>query len=66
MKLLIIGGTGLISAATTRELLAVGHAVTHVSRGISSEEFNGKICRYQGRQKGLRGFREVHRGSGQV
>lgn len=33
MNVLIIGGTGLISTATTRDLVARGDAVTHFNRG---------------------------------
>lgn len=33
MKVLIIGGTGLISTSITRQLLAAGHAVTLYNRG---------------------------------
>lgn len=33
MKILLIGGTGLISTPITRKLLARGHAVTHLNRG---------------------------------
>ena len=32
-KILLIGGTGLISTPMTRQLLARGHAVTHLNRG---------------------------------
>lgn len=38
MKVLIIGGTGLISTATTRTLLARGADVTHFNRGKSQAE----------------------------
>lgn len=43
MKVLIIGGTGLISTATSRLLVASGHDVTHCNRGKSSDEFKGKV-----------------------
>ena len=33
MKILIIGGTGLISTPLTQQLLRRGHAVTHLNRG---------------------------------
>lgn len=36
MKILLIGGTGRISAAVTRILLSRGHAVTHFNRGRTS------------------------------
>jgi len=38
MKVLLIGGTGLISTATTRALLARGADVTHFNRGKSQPE----------------------------
>ena len=33
MKVLILGGTGVISRAITENLLAGGHDVTHFNRG---------------------------------
>ena len=33
MKILIIGGTGLISTAISRQLLAAGHDLTLYNRG---------------------------------
>ncbi len=38
MKVLLIGGTGLISTATTRALLETGASVTHLNRGKSQAE----------------------------
>src|SRR5689334_1848815 len=43
MKVLIIGGTGLISAGITRLLLERGHEVTHFNRGRRSGEFHGRV-----------------------
>ena len=44
MNVLIIGGTGLISTATTRALLAAHHTVTHYNRGKKSQEFDGQVA----------------------
>jgi nucleoside-diphosphate-sugar epimerase len=41
MKILIIGGTGLISTRITQQLLARGDDVTHYNRGKRSEQGNG-------------------------
>ena len=41
MKILIIGGTGLISTPITRKLVARGHAVTHLNRGQKSARPQG-------------------------
>jgi nucleoside-diphosphate-sugar epimerase len=43
VKILIVGGTGLISTAITRELLARGHEVTHYNRGKSEVRFEGPV-----------------------
>lgn len=48
MNVLIIGGTGLISAATTRRLLEKGATVTHYNRGKRSGEFDGKVATIAG------------------
>ncbi|MEO7912468.1 MAG: NAD-dependent epimerase/dehydratase family protein [Roseiflexaceae bacterium] len=41
MKILLIGGTGLISSAITRELVARDDEVTHYNRGKSAPEVAG-------------------------
>jgi len=41
MKILIIGGTGLISTAITEQLLARGDEVTHYNRGLSAQPVAG-------------------------
>lgn len=41
MKILIIGGTGLISTAITRELAARGDELTHYNRGKTAPEVAG-------------------------
>lgn len=43
MKILIIGGTGLISTSITRELLARGDEVTLVNRGQTAPRFAGEV-----------------------
>ena len=43
MKVLIIGGTGLISTGITRLLLQRGFEVTHFNRGKRSCEFDGQV-----------------------
>ena len=48
MNVLIIGGTGLISAATTRRLREMGAAVTHYNRGKRSGEFDGQVTTITG------------------
>ena len=42
MKVLFIGGTGTISAAITRALLARGDEVVLLNRGNRNGEFEGK------------------------
>ena len=43
MRILIIGGTGLISTGITRLLLERGDDVTHYNRGRRSDEFAGRV-----------------------
>lgn len=43
MKVLMIGGTGLISTGITRLLLDRGDQVTHFNRGKRSQEFEGRV-----------------------
>ncbi|MGQ9524562.1 MAG: NAD-dependent epimerase/dehydratase family protein [Armatimonadota bacterium] len=43
MRVLIIGGTGLISAGITNILLERGVQVTHYNRGVRSHEFDGRV-----------------------
>jgi nucleoside-diphosphate-sugar epimerase len=42
-KVLMIGGTGLISTPITRLLLAAGHEVTHYNRGQREARFEGHV-----------------------
>ncbi|HEY3285400.1 MAG TPA: NAD-dependent epimerase/dehydratase family protein [Armatimonadota bacterium] len=48
MKVLILGGTGLISTGITRLLLERGVEVTHYNRGRRSEEFAGRVTAVTG------------------
>jgi nucleoside-diphosphate-sugar epimerase len=41
MRILILGGTGLISTSITRELLQRGDDVTHYNRGLSEARYGG-------------------------
>ncbi|HZP80674.1 MAG TPA: NAD-dependent epimerase/dehydratase family protein [Chthonomonadaceae bacterium] len=43
MKILILGGTGLISTGITRLLLERGDEVVHYNRGQRSQEFAGQV-----------------------
>ena len=43
MKILFIGGTGIISASCTREALNLGHDVFHLNRGSSSKRVQGNV-----------------------
>jgi nucleoside-diphosphate-sugar epimerase len=48
MKILLLGGTGLISTGITRLLLERGDAVTHYNRGQRSQEFAGRVTTVTG------------------
>ena len=48
MRVFIIGGTGLISTAITRQLLAQGHDVTLYNRGKTPPRFSGQVKTIQG------------------
>lgn len=56
MKVLIIGGSGLISTAITRQLLENNVDVTLYNRGISSLRINGKVSRVIGDRKNSDSF----------
>lgn len=43
MRVLILGGTGLISAGITQQLLDRGDEVWHVNRGQRPSEFDGRV-----------------------
>ncbi len=44
MKVLLIGGTGRISMAVSRELLRQGHTLYLLNRGNRNEELEGAVC----------------------
>ena len=48
MNVLIIGGTGLISNAITRQLLARGDTVAHFNRGQREKLFSGQVRQIHG------------------
>lgn len=48
MRVLIVGGTGLISTAITQQLLERGAAVVHFNRGQSPQRFQGAVERIGG------------------
>jgi nucleoside-diphosphate-sugar epimerase len=48
MRVLIIGGTGLISTSITRALLERGDAVAHFNRGRRSDAFAGRVRAIRG------------------
>lgn len=50
MHVLILGGTGLISTAITRQLLDRGVRVTHANRGISPHRFDGEVTSVRARR----------------
>lgn len=56
MNVLIIGGTGLISAGITRLLLERGDRVTHYNRGQRSQEFAGRVTTVTGDRYNHPGF----------
>ena len=62
MKVLLIGGTGLISTAITRQLLQRGDEVTHFNRGRSEARYgtgdagDGEVRRLQGDRKDFSRF----------
>ena len=64
MKVLIIGGTGLISTAITRQLLERGDEVTHYNRGQSEERFPPGPRRITGDRKDYATFEAQLREAG--
>lgn len=64
MKILIIGGTGLISNALTRQLLARGDVVTHFNRGQSPRRFEGEVARIEGDRRDFTAFEARMREAG--
>jgi nucleoside-diphosphate-sugar epimerase len=56
MKVLVLGGTGLISTAITQQLLARGDQVTHFNRGQSPVRFEGHVQTITGNRRDLPAF----------
>jgi nucleoside-diphosphate-sugar epimerase len=50
MHVLILGGTGLISTAITRQLLERGARVTHANRGMSANPFGDEVTSVRARR----------------
>jgi nucleoside-diphosphate-sugar epimerase len=48
MKIMIVGGTGLISTPITRELVGRGDAVTVFNRGRAAGDLVGRIAQIVG------------------
>jgi nucleoside-diphosphate-sugar epimerase len=63
MKVLIIGGTGLISNAITRQLLEAGHGVTHLNRG-KAESLGPRPPTIAGDRRNFADFRTKVRNAG--
>lgn len=68
MKVLILGGTGQISTAITRQLLARGDEVTHFNRGKTAApaEFAGRVRHLSGDRKDFATFERTVRQNGPV
>ena len=64
MKILIIGGTGLISTALTRQLLARGDDLALYNRGQSPMRFDGAVHRITGDRKDYARFESQVREAG--
>jgi nucleoside-diphosphate-sugar epimerase len=58
MKLLIVGGTGLISTAMTREFLARGDSVTLFNRGKTPQRFPSGVKSIQGDRNDFSAFEQ--------
>lgn len=56
MQILILGGTGLISTAITRQLLDRGDTVVHYNRGQRSQEFEDRVETVYGDRYDHEGF----------
>jgi nucleoside-diphosphate-sugar epimerase len=62
MKVLILGGTGLISTAITKQLLARGDKVTHFNRGKTENRAPGNVTVIQGDRKDYAAFENTMSG----
>jgi nucleoside-diphosphate-sugar epimerase len=63
MKVLVIGGTGLISVGVVKQLLARGAEVTLYNRGQRADEFAGEVSRIVGDRSNAGEFERVLQGS---
>ncbi|MCX7804742.1 MAG: NAD-dependent epimerase/dehydratase family protein [Planctomycetota bacterium] len=59
LKVLYIGGTGVISSACVRKSLELGHEVHVFNRGKRPAEFPGEVRQIQGDRKDAAGFRKA-------
>lgn len=64
MRVLIIGGTGLISSSITQLLLESGAEVAHFNRGLRSTEFAGRVTEIRGDRHDRTAFESAIRGAG--
>lgn len=64
MRVLIVGGTGLISTVASRELLARGHSVTLFNRSKTATRFAGDVERINGDRTDHPAFEMHMRGLG--
>ena len=58
MKILIIGGTGLISTAISRQLVQAGHDLTLYNRGEETARFEGNYSVIRGNRNDFKTFEE--------
>ncbi len=57
MRILILGGTQFVGRHIVEALLAAGHKITILTRGISSDELSGEVERLRGdRDEGMLGL----------
>lgn len=57
-KILIMGGTGLISTPITRQLIAAGHEVTHYNRGQRAARFTDTVHTIHGDRNNFMAFEQ--------
>ena len=62
MKIIILGGTGVISRAIVREGIARGHEMTVVNRGTRTVDFGGTVETILADRKDQESFSERHPG----
>lgn len=64
MNVLILGGTGLISTAITKQLLKRGDSVTHYNRGVTPARFEGEVRVINGNRYDRPAFEEQMKNEG--